>query len=191
MSVSLKSVCQLLVTLLECFRFTQAEVPVQSGFALSLSNYDLCCPAAKCGHLLSSTCLSLPPTPSTLLNRIMVWVRIFTLVCAVFIGARAQDDSLLVTVDAGELGKVTGLQLWTSQTLRPFYTFHGIPYAESTAGEGRFKVLNYIVSHLPSAVLILRNVLQPSVLRERPLEDGDNAFLALDQIGRASCRERV
>jgi hypothetical protein len=59
-------------------------------------------------------------------------------------GVRVQadlGDAADRTVEAGDLGNIMGLMPYTTTTpSRPFYVFHGIPYAEPTGGTDRFKV---------------------------------------------------
>lgn len=62
-----------------------------------------------------------------------------------------------VRVEAGDLGTIIGSQAWTSKNLSMYYVFHGIPYAESTLGEKRFK---------------------PSVLKTGPLTEDGSPFVA-------------
>jgi hypothetical protein len=51
-------------------------------------------------------------------------------------------------VNVPELGSIQGLKWWTSTNLKPFYVFHGIPYAKSVSGEKRFKVFRLFSSLL-------------------------------------------
>lgn len=51
-------------------------------------------------------------------------------------------NALPIVVDASDLGLIRGYPGWTF-TGKKFWMFHGIPYAESTEGDGRFKVNDY------------------------------------------------